>query len=292
MAKYLANQALNLIRFDTVSLQSPGSTTSTGGTNKSSWPSVGTFAAHLVRGMSISRAVMVISSIYMDRLRNALPVNARGVPSTPYRILLASLIISYKCHHDERIKNKPWLRWTRCKGYEGFGFTLQEVNSMEREFLSSLDYHTLTKDQEIVDSLAPVLGGSCMDLEIQASNLLRNFLSPAQMRGECHLRRDHYGANEIEIAAGALQELTRGPSRGKEQPASHIGSTESSSPSQTLFLPKPCHMITRKTRLRRRLSKIWNRGAYRAGQSSKVKGLAQTNYDEVDGGSETECLLA
>ena len=292
MVHHIAGQAMSLIRCDSPSLQNSEVTDATDATSTSSWPSMETFAAHLVSGMSISRATLVVASIYMDRLRTALSVNARGTASTPYRILLASLIVSHKCHHDVRIKNKAWLKCTRGNGYVGFGFTLREVNSMERELLSSLDYNTLIGKQDIVNFLLPFLEAKDTNVEIKASNIHKNLMALVQ-RSEDHLtRRLGNGLDDVSIAATTLQMLSRQHSGGIHRDASPLQSTASESPLQTLSLPTPRGTNTGKARLRQRLSKIRGRIPFGSGESSKGKGIIRKRHYEVDSIAEKEGLLA
>lgn len=292
MVQYIAGQATSLIRCDSRPLQNFEVADATDAASTSSWPSMETFAAHLISGMSISRATLVVSSIYMDRLRTALSVNARGAPSTPYRILLASLIISHKCHHDVRIKNKAWLKWTRCDGYVGFGLTLREVNSMERELLSSLNYNTLVGKQDIINFLLPFLEAKDINVEIKASNIHKN-LVPLVQRSEDHLTsRPSNRLDDVSIAAKALQMLSQQYSGGIHRDASPLQSTAFPSPLQTLSLPTPRGTNTRKARLRRRLSKIRGRIPFGSGESSKGKEIIRKRHYEVDSIAEKEGLLA
>ena len=292
MVHHIASQAMSLIRCDSPSLQNSEVTDATDATSTSSWPSMETFAAHLVSGMSISRATLVVSSIYMDRLRTALSVNARGTASTPYRILLASLIVSHKCHHDVRIKNKAWLKCTRGSGYVGFGFTLREVNSMERELLSSLDYNTLIGKQDIVNFLLPFLKAKETNVEIKASNIHKNLI-PLVQRSEGHLpRRLGNDLNDVFIAATTLQMLSRQHQGGIHRAASSLQSTASSSPLQTLSLPTPLGTNSDKVRPSQRLSKIRGRIPFTSGKSSKGKEIVRKRQYEVDSIAEKEGLSA
>lgn len=53
--------------------------------------------------------------VYLRRLRAALGPAATGLPSTPYRIFLAALILVVKYVEDNPYRNKWWKKMSRME---------------------------------------------------------------------------------------------------------------------------------------------------------------------------------
>lgn len=92
-------------------------------------PTLSSFIGFLVKRSSIRTGTLLGALVFLHRLQQSLSTIAKGMPCTPHRIFLATLIVTSKALHDTSPKNKHWAKYAAY-------FTLSEINLMEKQLLS------------------------------------------------------------------------------------------------------------------------------------------------------------
>ena len=99
------------------------------------------FIYYLVKASNTSSLTLLATLVYLHRLKGKLALATRKYQCTMYRIFLAALIVATKYLHDWSPRNKKWAKYSRWScGPVSFRFTLPDVNLMEVEMLSLLEW--------------------------------------------------------------------------------------------------------------------------------------------------------
>ena len=122
-----------------------------------SLPSLEEFIQSLVDKSRVQVPTLMSSLVYLSRLQQKLPPVAKGMRCTVHRIFLASLILAAKYLNDSSPKNKHWARYSSVRGYEGFGFSITEVNLMEKQLLFLLDWELRITNDDLLNHFEPFL---------------------------------------------------------------------------------------------------------------------------------------
>jgi PHO85 cyclin-1 len=122
-----------------------------------SLPSLEEYITSIVQRSHVQVPTLMTSLVYLARLKERLPPVAKGMTCTLHRIFLAALILAAKNLNDSSPKNKHWARYTSVRGYPGFGFSITEVNLMEKQMLFLLDWDLRILPEDLYTHLEPFL---------------------------------------------------------------------------------------------------------------------------------------
>ncbi|OAX81192.1 hypothetical protein ACJ72_04472, partial [Emergomyces africanus] len=130
-------------------------------------PSLAEFICSIVNRSHVEVPTLMSTLVFLGRLRAKLPPMSKGMRCTGHRIFLACLILAAKNIHDSSPKNKHWARYSAVKGYTDFGFSLPEVNLMERQLLYLLNWETRITEDDLLEYFEPFLAPICTRLELE-----------------------------------------------------------------------------------------------------------------------------
>ncbi|KAJ5763643.1 hypothetical protein N7533_002324 [Penicillium manginii] len=176
-------------------------------------PTIESFIASLVARSQVQVPTLMSSLVYLGRLQARLPPVAKGMRCTVHRIFLASLILAAKNLNDSSPKNKHWARYTAVKGYEGFGFSLPEVNLMERQLLFLLDWETRVTEEDLFTHLEPFLAPIRQRMQLQHREKMAQEEQQRKQQQHREWRRLHASADLLASRLRRQKLEARGDSR-------------------------------------------------------------------------------
>lgn len=238
MISYLALKASQVIRCEPtptsnkdLPLTPPATPTDQTSFQDDSLPSVELFIKSLVDRSSVQVPTLMTSLVYLSRLQQRLPPVAKGMRCTTHRIFLAALILAAKSLNDSSPKNKHWARYTAVKGYEGFGFSLVEVNLMEKQLLNLLNWDLIIREDDLYYHLEPFLAPIRLWQARQAEKAKRAALREQLLDQRRHLQT---------VAAEQMRKISRSDlRRGVCDTPQSYGSGMSMTSSRTPSLSPP-----------------------------------------------------
>lgn len=96
---------------------------------------------NIINRTRINTCTLVAAYFYLNRLKLLHP-RCKGSPGSGHRLFLAAIVLAAKYLYDDTFDNTAWA--TVSSGL----FELEQVNHMEREMLSFLDFKLFIKTQE------------------------------------------------------------------------------------------------------------------------------------------------
>jgi len=120
-------------------------------------PTTEQFIASLVDRSHVNVPTLMTSLVYIHRVKSRLGPLATGIRCVVHRIFLASLILAAKYLNDSSPRNKHWSSCSRVHGFDDFGFSVAEVNLMEWQLLTILDWDLRVYERDLYEHLQPFL---------------------------------------------------------------------------------------------------------------------------------------
>ena len=131
-------------------------------------PPLEEFIQSIIHRSQVQTPTLMSSIIYLRRLRQCLPSAIKGRRSTVHRIFMTCLVLAAKYLNDRSPKNVHWARYTLSIGYEGF--SVDEINLMEKQLLSLLDWDLRITNEDLLDCFAPLLGPIHSDYNVEPAS--------------------------------------------------------------------------------------------------------------------------
>ncbi|CAG8491777.1 4451_t:CDS:2 [Diversispora eburnea] len=106
------------------------------------------FCRDVISATQVSHSVILLSLLYTARMKMNYPT-IKGQNGSEYRTFTCALMLANKFLDDNTYTNKTWSEVTNIP--------VTEINMMEKEFLSSLDYQLYVSEQQYFEWVLPPL---------------------------------------------------------------------------------------------------------------------------------------
>ncbi|KAH9859215.1 hypothetical protein J1614_012231 [Plenodomus biglobosus] len=120
-------------------------------------PSLEEFITSLVKRSHVQVPTLMSSLIYLSRMGSRLSPVIKDMPCTAHRIFLVSLILAAKNLNDSCPTNKHWADYSIVPGFANSGFSTTEVNLMEKQLLSLLNWDIRINPDDLYYHFEPFL---------------------------------------------------------------------------------------------------------------------------------------
>lgn len=188
-------------------------------------PSLEEYITSIVHRSHVQVPTLMTSLVYLSRLQQKLPPVAKGMACTLHRIFLAALILAAKNLNDSSPKNKHWARYTTVRGYPSFGFSITEVNLMEKQMLFLLDWDLRVRSEDLYFHLDPFLAPIRQQL-LQQERMRQQQLIQQQQQQEAQAQRHYYSPYALDTS---VQHASRPPSLSPSSRSSSVSSPDTAS---------------------------------------------------------------
>ncbi|EMD86769.1 hypothetical protein COCC4DRAFT_143895 [Bipolaris maydis ATCC 48331] len=132
------------------------------GVEETRLPSIDDFILYVVARSYTTAPELIMCIVYLSRFQERLPPTGVTMrPSTPHRVFLAALILAHKVYNDDSVNNTCWADCSAVPEWGFAGFSIVEVNLIERRFLAFLNWNVhISADLRSRAGLAVVVSAS------------------------------------------------------------------------------------------------------------------------------------